>query len=781
MTQRYDKRGELPTMSDHEQDRNTDMQDEQQWLRALLLRDSERFQLPDSLKSENLLHKLEVLDTPDNEDVKVLEIKPQKRGKTLYFKYLSYAACIAIVLFGWYNAQQTNTMSTAPEAATLKAAQPQSAEASAGASMVAADIMSAQAEPEVAQPVAESYAQVYNALTTVWSNQTARYGYGGVNDNTGGRVMLQGEVMAEMPSADMAPKPSTGGGSGVYSTNVQIEGVDEADIVKTDGVYIYQYRFDSATGGAQIAISTVNGLKLLSTILLPEYADAQLYLTGNRLVVVQSVPEKEAETLLAPLDQTLSDYVGNRASSDAQSAADQAASDMIVPEYYRVGPGRRANRIVMTEAVTFDVSDHTRPKEIGVYRQDGRYVSSRLSKDTLYLVTNKTVSGDIATGADPVYYYLPVAGAKEKAAILPSEDIIIPPYLENLNYAVVTALNVSSQAADTKAVLGMADQIMMNQNSLYLTATVTSTDSQNRYTRATGITRFSVTSGSLKYLASGKVAGYIDNQFSLDEHGGNLRIATTAYNDDNKTVNNLYVLNGLLQPVGSVENLAEGERIYSVRYVGETAYVVTFRETDPLFVIDLSNPAKPQVKGQLKLPGFSEYLHPIDKNTLLGLGVNTVVTPYGGVVQDGLKLTLFDVSNPANPKEKASYLLGNMGSTSEVLQNHKAFMYYPEHQLIGFPATIYTTQGATPQDPWSGAQQVSFAGYLVIKIKADGFEIAGTLPNEGDGAASGFMRYDSGNTIQRGIYVGNTLYTVSPARITAYSLDSFARTGELKY
>lgn len=783
MTQRYDKRGELPTMSDHEQDRNKDMQDEQQWLRALLLRDSERFQLPDSLKSENLLHKLEALDASENEDAKVLEIRPKKQGKSLYFKYLSYAACIAVVLFGWYNAQQASTMSVAPEAATLKAAQPQSAEASAGASMVAAgDIMSAQAEPEVTQPVAESYVQVYDALTTVWNNQTARYGYGGVNDNTGGRVMLQEEgIMAEMPAADMAPKPSTGSGSGVYSTNVQIAGVDEADIVKTDGAYIYQYRFDSATGGAQIAISTVNGLKLLSTILLPEYADAQLYLTGNRLVVVQSVPEKEAETLLATLNQPLADYVGNRVATDAQSAADQASSDMIVPEYYRVGPGRRTNRIVMTEAVTFDVSDHTRPKEIGVYRQDGRYVSSRLSKDTLYLVTNKTVSGDILTGIDPVYHYLPVAGAQEKAAVLPSDDIIIPPYLENLNYAVVTALNVSTQAADTKAVLGMADQIMMSQNSLYLTATVTSTDSQNRYTRATGITRFSVAGNGLKYLASGKVAGYIDNQFSLDEHGGNLRIATTAYNDDSKTVNNLYVLNGALQPVGSVENLAEGERIYSVRYVGETAYVVTFRETDPLFVIDLSNPAKPQVKGQLKLPGFSEYLHPIDKNTLLGIGVNTVVTPYGGVVQDGLKLTLFDVSNPADPKEKASYLLGNMGSTSEVLQNHKALMYYPEQQLIGFPATIYTTQGATPQDPWSGAQQVSFAGYLVIKIKADGFELVGTLPNEEDGAASGFMRYDSGNTIQRGVYIGKTLYAISPARITAYSLDSFARTGELKY
>ncbi len=767
-------------MSDHEQDRNIDdTKDEQQWLRALLLRDSERFQLPDSLKSENLLHKLEALDASENEDAKVLEIKPKKRGNTIYFRYLSYAACVAVVLFGWYNARQANTMSAVPGEFAPKAAQAESAEAPAGTLMIAADAAAMEAEPAVPQPVAESYSQVYDALTTVWNNQTARYGYGVANDNNSGRVVLREEAMLEMPLANAAPMaPVAGGGSGVYRTNVQIEGVDESDIVKTDGTYIYQYRFDSTTGGAQIAISAVNGLQLLSTILLPEYADAQLYLAGNRLIVVQSVPEEEAQTLLKPIDRALTDYLGVRTVAGGQSAAVGDSADMIVPEYYR-GTGR-ARSVVMTEALTFDVSDHKMPKEIGHYRQDGHYISSRLTKDTLYLVTNKTVSGDVLTGADPVYSYLPVVGTEEKIEVLPADDIIIPPYLENLNYAVVTALNISTNTADTKAVLGMADQIMMSQSNLYLTATVTSTGNQNRYERSTGVTRFSVANGGLKYLASGKVAGYIDNQFSLDEHGGNLRIATTSYNNDSKTVNNLYVLDGQLQPVGSVENLAEGERIYSVRYVGDTAYVVTFRETDPLFVIDLSNPAKPLVKGQLKLPGFSEYLHPIDKNTLLGLGVNTVVTQYGGVVQDGLKLTLFDVSNPADPKEKASYLLGNMGSTTEALQNHKALMYYPEQRLIGFPATIYTTQGATPQNPWSGAQQVSFAGYLVIKIKADGFEIAGTLPNEDSGAA-GFMRYELGNTIQRGIYVGKTLYTVSPARITAYSLDGFERIGELKY
>lgn len=770
-------------MSDYEQDRSTDdIKDEQQWLRALLLRDSERFQLPDSLKSENLLHKLESLDSPKPEEARVIEIKPQKRGKTVWLKYLSYAACVAVVFFGWYNARQTGAMSPAgQEAAVPKAALSESADAAAGAIMMAAE-PSSPPEPEVAQPVAESYAQVYDALTTVWSNQTARYGYGMANDNTGGRVMLEGSAAMPQAAADealMMNPVTSGGGSGVYSTNVQIAGVDEADIVKTDGSYIYQYRFDSATGGAQIAISAVNGLKLQSTILLPEYADAQLYLTDNRLVVVQSVPQKEAETLLSPLNKALTDYVGDRGAANAQSTADQATADMIAPDYYRNPRGVKS--VAMTEALTFDISDHNLPREIGHYRQDGYYVSSRLTRGTLYLVTNKTVNGDVLTGAGPVYDYLPVAGVKAQLEVLPAQDILIPPYLENLNYAVVTALDVSTQKADTKAVLGMADQIMMSQSNLYLTATVTSADGQNGYERSTGITRFSAEKGGLKYLASGKVAGYIDNQFSLDEHGGNLRIATTSYNKDRQTVNNLYVLDGRLQPVGSVEGLAEGERIYSVRYVGDIAYVVTFRETDPLFVIDLSNPAKPQVRGQLKLPGFSEYLHPVDKNTLLGLGVNTVVTPYGGVVEDGLKLSLFDVTNPAAPKEKASYLLGNMGSGSEALQNHKAIMYYPEQRLIGFPATLYTTQGATPQNPWSGSQSLSFAGYLVIKVKTDGFEIVGTLPNETSGADGGFMRYDSGNSIQRGIYVGKTLYTISPARITAYALDGFQRTGELKY
>lgn len=793
-------------MSEHEQEKNVDftepMQEEQQWLRELLLRDCERFQLPDSLRSENLIHKLEKLDVTEQPTVEAREQQPQKRIKTIHLKYLSYAACLAIICFGWYSATQNVSEPMAPRACDAAAkAMSTDDEAAPEQSDTATAMFAATTVALEEQPVAENYSQVYDALTTVWKNNYAgNYSYGKtarpMGDPDGltnpsiesprpatGGAMNDTAIMQSSPMNPTTSNSSAGNTDGgrIYTTNVQVAGVDESDIVKTDGTYIYQYRFNTSTGGAQIAISTANGLKLLSTIELPQYADSEMYLAGNKLVVVQQVQSDVVDAITKRVGEPLSSYLAENSEGEDKSREAQASSDVIVPDYYNRKFPNYKRSLTMTEAVTYDISDHKKPKEINRYRQDGSYVSSRLANDTLYLVTNKYICGDVTVATDPVYCYLPIVGEQENVRVLPAGDIVIPPYLENLNYAVVTALDISSQATKTKAVLGMADQIMMSNSNLFLTANVRSVETKSWYDRSTGITRFSVTEGGLQYLASGKVAGYIDNQFSLDEHKGNLRIATTSYNDSGDTTNNVYVLDASLNQIGVLENLAEGERIYSVRYMGDTAYVVTFRETDPLFVIDLSNPAKPAVKGELKIPGFSEYLHPIDENTLLGLGMNTIVTKYGGVAEDGLKLSLFDVSDPTNPKEKVSYLLGNMGSTSEALENHKAFMYYPELKLVGFPATIYTTQGTTANDPWSGERTVGFAGYLVVKVNDSGFDIVGTIPNDGAESELGFMRYDSGNTIERGIYIGKTLYTTSEAKIMAFSLDTFEQIGELKY
>lgn len=778
---------------DNNEELSEHMKDEQEWLRELLLRDCERFQLPDSLKSENLIHKLEKIDDSEQPYEEASEQNKQKRNRTVYLKYLSYAACIAIIFFGWYSAKHNASNSIALRAQGVTESQIQNDEDAYNEAASETTILSAATENTVEQPVAENYSQVYDALSTVWknnyeensSNVNGAMGvpkmFSGVGGGSAGNVTNDSAVIAPpMPSAASRLSADNANNSGVYTTNVQVEGVDESDIVKTDGTYIYQYRFNTTTGGAQIAISTANGLKLLSTIELPEYANAEMYLAGNRLVVVQSVQSDVVNAITEQFSEPLSSFLPESSEDENKRLLPEvSSSDLIIPDYYNVPSYQRS--LNMTEAVIYDISDHKKPKEINCFQQDGSYVSSRLANDTIYLVTNKSIYGDVPTATDPVYYYLPVVGDQGNARVLPAEDIVIPPYLENLNYAVVTAINVSSQATKTKAVLGMANQIMMSNNNLFLTANVRNVGSKRWNDSSTGITRFSITEGGLKYLASGKVEGYIDNQFSLDEYKGNLRVATTSYNDNNDTVNSVYVLDSSLNQVGALENLAEGERIYSVRYMGNTAYVVTFRETDPLFVIDLSNPAKPKVKGQLKIPGFSEYLHPIDENTLLGLGMNTVVTKYGGVAEDGLKLSLFDVSDPTDPKEKASYLLGNIGSTSEALQNHKAFMYYPEKKLVGFPATIYTSQGASADNPWSGERTVSFAGYLVVKVNDSGFEIVGTIPNDGAKSESGFMRFDSANAIERGIYIGKTLYTTAEAKIMAFSLETFEQIGELKY
>jgi uncharacterized secreted protein with C-terminal beta-propeller domain len=378
-----------------------------------------------------------------------------------------------------------------------------------------------------------------------------------------------------------------------------------------------------------------------------------------------------------------------------------------------------------------------------------------------------------------VYGYLPVVAANGEAKLLAPDSIIIPPLAGSTSYAVVSALDLDSLTCNTKAVLGCADQIMMSQYSLFLTVSLYARNSQMYGATSTGITRFLIDKTNLLYVSSGSVPGTIDNQFSLDEYQGNLRIATTSMTQNGTTANNVYVLDPEMTRVGTLEGLAEGERIYAVRYLKNTAYVVTFRQTDPLFVIDLTDPAKPAVKGQLKIPGFSEYLHPVGENLLVGLGNNTVTTKWGGVITDGLKLSLFDVSDPENPKEVSSLLLGNLNSQSEALSNHKALMYHPQKQLLGFPVTLRTSEGATADDPWSGSNAVVFSGYLLVSVTPDGFEVTKSIPNET--GAQGFMRNDISGAIQRGLYIGDTFYTSSSGGLTAYNFETFAKTGQLKY
>jgi uncharacterized secreted protein with C-terminal beta-propeller domain len=259
----------------------------------------------------------------------------------------------------------------------------------------------------------------------------------------------------------------------------------------------------------------------------------------------------------------------------------------------------------------------------------------------------------------------------------------------------------------------------------------------------------------------------------MDEDGGYFRIATTKsqtwsqFSDkaEQESYSNLYVLDENLKTVGSLEKLAAGERIYSVRFMQGRAYLVTFEQTDPLFVIDLKDPNNPKVLGQLKIPGFSNYLHPYDETTLIGIGKETGESEFGGVITKGIKLSLFDVSDVANPKEINKYEMGGRGSDSIALSDHKAFLFSREKNLLVIPVTIM--ESSNPND----YGKFSFSGATVFKVDKTGFELKGRIDHSDGGKAGaredwyGYDYYD--NTVKRSLYINDILYTFSSKYLKA--------------
>ena len=247
----------------------------------------------------------------------------------------------------------------------------------------------------------------------------------------------------------------------------------------------------------------------------------------------------------------------------------------------------------------------------------------------------------------------------------------------------------------------------------------------------------------LKVLAKGTVPGYINDSFSIDEYGGNLRVVTTDERD-----NGLYILGPDLEELGSIENLAKDEQVYSARLMGDTGYFVTFRNTDPLFSVDLSDPEDPQILGELKIPGFSEYLHPYGDGLLLGIGMDAdEETGATG----GMKLSMFDVSDPADVQEKDTFVMENVYS-GDVLYDYRAALVDPERNLIGFSAY----DGARERYyVFSYDRESGFACRMEARVSGTGYSAA------------------------RGLYIGDVLYVVKGNIIEMYRMEDYKKTGDL--
>jgi uncharacterized secreted protein with C-terminal beta-propeller domain len=310
------------------------------------------------------------------------------------------------------------------------------------------------------------------------------------------------------------------------------------------------------------------------------------------------------------------------------------------------------------------------------------------------------------------------------------------------------------------------------------------------------IQKISINKGKLKHQASGEVTGHVLNQFSMSEKDGYFRIATTKRREfgrrpalggleieeetSNESYNNVYVLDEDLEIVGSVEDLAREERIYSALFMQNRLYLVTFRQVDPLFVIDLKNPDNPRVLGELKIPGFSNYLHPYDENTLIGLGRETKAIETGGFETRGLKLSLFDVSDVSNPEEVDKYVFEEKNSSSIAQHNHKAFLFSREKKLLAIPVSIQNEYigipRPTPMESTEKPEQKAaigeifpphgvknFRGAAVFSLSDNKIEFKGLVDHSGKDEKRlnwcGSNCYDT--TVKRSIYINDNLYTVS--------------------
>jgi len=508
------------------------------------------------------------------------------------------------------------------------------------------------------------------------------------------------------------------------TTNVQVEGVDEADIVKTDGTYLY------ILSKGRVVILMANPAeeaRILSTIKI-EGIPLEIFVNGDKLVVFEGL----WGNLIESLKESRFMYIQ-------------------YPEQTRVE--------------IYDISDRENPKLSNKIELSGGYFSSRMIGDYVYVVANMSVI------YENEHIILPQLSIDSMTKTVPATDIY---YFDNIHYpyvfATITAIDVqNAKQVDGKVLLTtQANCMYVSLNNIYIAYTngrLVTVRGQDEWVANTTIHRISISDGKIEYRARGEVPGQVLNQFSMDEYNGYFRIATTTGDMwSSSAQNNVYVLGDDLSVVGKIEGLAPGERIYSARFMGNRVYLVTFLRVDPLFVIDLSDPTNPKVMGELKIPGYSDYLHPYDETHIIGLGKETTDSPGGDfALYQGVKLALFDVSNPENPKEISKYLIGERGTDSFALSDHRAFLFSRSKNLLVIPITLVEGE----QQNWQGAYvfDISLTGGLVLKGRITHSDFMS--PERG---------WDYTNFVMRSLYIDDVLYTVSEDQV---KMNSLADLGEI--
>jgi uncharacterized secreted protein with C-terminal beta-propeller domain len=554
----------------------------------------------------------------------------------------------------------------------------------------------------------------------------------------------------------------TQGSNGYSTTNIQVEGVDEVDTVKTDGQYIY-------------TISTATQTKDLVT-------NEPFVSTINAVYIIDADSQKPRVVSKIALDEIHPDGVFLSQDSNRLVILGSKNIRYTHLEDYAKGNPRSTNE-VYTCINIYDISNKARPSLTRNLTLSGIYFNSRMIDDNLYTVVNQpaTLYGDIVTL--PRVYENGIQGEAAPTSIYYTDidDSIV-------SFTSVYSLNIAddtSVPANMTVMMGRTSTMYVSPQNVYITYPCWDQTS-GQYT---SIYRIAIDGLHLSLEAQGSIPGRVLNQYSMDEYDGNFRIATN-YCGPESQVSNIYVLNSELTVTGKLEGLAPNENLHAVRFMGDKAYLVTFKVTDPLFVIDLSISNKPTVLGELKIPGYSDYLHPYDENNLIGLGKETTESATGDLAwYQGLKIALFDVSNVNKPTQRTSYGIGDRGTDSLALSDPHAFLFDKEKKMLVIPVKLALVDNQTTQNPSTMTYgETIWQGAYVFNLTLDeGFTLKGTvthlnptlLDNQGHLQNPSDYGYTQNNWITRTLYIGNILYTISNSEIKLTNLTDMTSAGSV--
>ena len=555
---------------------------------------------------------------------------------------------------------------------------------------------------------ATDYDEVYTYLQSYQDELDSLY----ATDSTdSGIVMYSNETAdsgARTDSSSSSSDSSTASTRAVDTsfsdTNVRTEGVGEADIVKTDGNYLYTLKANSK----EISIVDIQSdqMKVFSTISLNEnFQASEFYLSDQKLFVLGNMQNTQVD-------------------SDSKTL-------------YRGS---------CTRIQTYDLTDINNPKSIGTVDQSGYYLTSRFKDGYLYVFSDYYIYNAITKKDYPSY--VPLVGDN----LLKQSDIYLPTNHAADQYLVVSSVSADDpeKAADQKAIMSENGEVYVSENNIYIYEYTNSSILADNLAakNQTILRKLSYNKGKLSGSAQGKVKGYLNDSFSIDEYDNTLRLVTTVTHNvgSSSQSNSVYVLDADLKTIGKIEDLAKDEQVYSARFLGDTGYFVTYEQTDPLFSVDFSDPENPKILGKLKIPGFSEYLHFYSDNLLLGIGMDT---DENGIT-NGVKVSMFDISDPSDVKEVSKYTLDQYYH-SDVFSDYRAALVDPEKNLIGFPLS-----GSADQ-------------YVILSYDKDqGFQVQ-------------MQEEVNGNSYlgTRGVYANEKFYVINGNAIEAYRMGDYVKIDDL--